>query len=71
MAKTKYVVISYDDDQQQWFDDTVLAADGDSACAFILETRPYVISARSYSQEDLTYMCAVMTRPADFEVPNA
>ena len=63
----KYVVVSYDDDQQQWFDDTVEAEDSESAIAFVLALRPYVISARTFAQEDIEYLTAVMARPVDFD----
>ena len=36
----KYLVVSYDSDQQQWFYDTVLAKDEESAGAFVCEMRP-------------------------------
>lgn len=41
----KYLVVSYDPDQDQWFYDTVLAEISDAAAAFICKVRPYVIAA--------------------------
>src|SRR5258708_6035330 len=41
----KYLVVSYDPDEQQWFYDTVLALDAGAASAFVWKVRPYVIAA--------------------------
>lgn len=41
----KYLVVSYDDDQQQWFWDYVAAKTTEDAVAFVCERRPYVIAA--------------------------
>ena len=63
----KYVVISYDDDEQRYYDDTVTAEDSEQAIIFVQQLPPYTISSRAFSREDLEYLRAVMARPADFD----
>ncbi len=45
----KYLVVSYDDDQQQWFWDYVAAKTAADAVAHVCERRPYVIAADAAS----------------------
>jgi hypothetical protein len=45
----KYLVVSYDDDQQQWFWDYVAAKRAAEAVAHVCERRPYVIAADTAS----------------------
>ena len=45
----KFLVVSYDDDQQQWFWDYVIAKKAESAVAHVCERRPYVIAADAAS----------------------
>jgi len=45
----KYLVVSYDDDQQQWFWDYVAAKRAKDAVAQVCERRPYVIAADAAS----------------------
>lgn len=45
----KYLVVSYDDDQQQWFWDYVAARTAADAVAHVCEWRPYVIAADAVS----------------------
>ena len=45
----KYLVVSYDDDQQQWFWDYVAAKRAEDAVAHVCERRPYVIAADAAS----------------------
>ncbi len=45
-----FLVVSYDDDQQQWFYDTVRAESAENASALICELRPYVVAARCYGR---------------------
>ncbi|MGA8224833.1 MAG: hypothetical protein WB780_24535 [Candidatus Acidiferrales bacterium] len=45
----KYLVVSYDDDQQQWFWDYVAAKTEEDAVAHVCERRPYVIAADAAS----------------------
>jgi hypothetical protein len=44
-TRTKYLVVSYDADEQQWFYDHVLASSLESAKAFVCEKRSYVVDA--------------------------
>jgi hypothetical protein len=44
-TRTKYLVVSYDTDQQEWFYDHVMASSEESAEAFVCENRPYVVDA--------------------------
>jgi hypothetical protein len=46
----KYLVVSYDDDQQQWFWDYVAANTAEDAINQVCERRPYVIAADAASQ---------------------
>lgn len=41
----KFLVVSYDDDQQQWFWDFVVAPRHADAVAQVCKDRPYVIAA--------------------------
>lgn len=41
----KFLVVSYDDDQQQWFWDYVAAKTEETAVALVCKRRPYVIAA--------------------------
>jgi len=45
----KYLVVSYDDDQQQWFWDYVAAKTAADAVSHVSERRPYVIAADAAS----------------------
>jgi len=45
----KFIVVSYDDDQQQWFWDYVAAQTGEAAAALVCKRRPYVIAADAAS----------------------
>jgi hypothetical protein len=45
----KYLVVSYDDDPQQWFWDYVAAKTAEDAVAQVCERRPYVIAADAAS----------------------
>jgi hypothetical protein len=45
----KYLVVSYDDDQQQWFWDYVATKTAEDAVAQVCERRPYVIAADAAS----------------------
>jgi hypothetical protein len=46
----KYLVVSYDDDQQQWFWDYVVAKTTEDAVTQVCERRPSVIAADAASQ---------------------
>jgi len=45
----KFLVVSYDDDQQQWFWDYVAAKKAEDAVAHVCKRRPYVIAADAAS----------------------
>ncbi|HET9402676.1 MAG TPA: hypothetical protein VFO34_17145 [Candidatus Acidoferrales bacterium] len=45
----KFLVVSYDDDQQQWFWDFVAAEAEQDAVALVCKRRPYVIAADAAS----------------------
>ena len=45
----KFLVVSYDDDQQQWFWDYVVAKTQEAAVALVCKRRPYVIAADAAS----------------------
>jgi hypothetical protein len=40
-----FLVVSYDNDQQQWFYDTVSAENAEDAALLICKIRPYVVAA--------------------------
>lgn len=45
----KFLVVSYDDDQQQWFWDYVVSRTEKEAVALVCKRRPYVIAADAAS----------------------
>jgi len=45
----KFLVVSYDDDQQQWFWDFIAAKTEQEAVALVCKRRPYVIAADAAS----------------------
>jgi hypothetical protein len=51
--KQKFLVISYDDDQQQWFYDFVVAPSDEAAVRKVCTQRDYVIAADALSVENL------------------
>jgi hypothetical protein len=51
--KRKFLVISYDDDQQQWFYDFVVARSDGAAVRKVCARRDYVIAADALSVESL------------------
>ena len=53
-SKQKFLVISYDDDQQQWFYDFVVAASEQAAIDKVCTHRDYVIAADALSPENLS-----------------
>ena len=52
--RQKFLVISYDDDQQQWFYDFVAAASEQAAVDKVCTHRDYVIAADALSPENLS-----------------
>jgi hypothetical protein len=60
----KYLVVSYDDDQQQWFWDYVAAKTAEEAVAHVCERRPYVIAADAASLSQVQNIAkALKSRP--------
>lgn len=53
MIKNRYVVISYDDDQQQIFWDWVLATDFAAAMDWVGKRRPYAVPVECLTPADL------------------
>ncbi len=53
-SKQKFLVISYDDDQQQWFYDFVAALSDEAAMRQVCTRRDYVLAADVLSAENLT-----------------
>lgn len=49
MKLNKYLVVSYDDDQQQWFWDHIAATTEEAAVALVCKRRSYVIAADAAS----------------------
>jgi hypothetical protein len=52
-SRQKFLVISYDDDQQQWFYDFVIAGSEQAAVDKVCTHRDYVIAADALSPENL------------------
>jgi len=52
-VRQKFLVISYDDDQQQWFYDFIVAASEQAAVDKVCTHRNYVIAADALSLENL------------------
>lgn len=52
----KYLVVSYDSDQQQWHYDVVFAADDSAAKERILGLRDYCVDADVFNMEALASM---------------
>jgi len=48
-VQQKFIVVSYDDNQQQWFWDYVAATTGEAAAALVCKRRPYVMAADAVS----------------------
>lgn len=52
----RFLVVSYDDDQQQWFYDSVFSTTADGAVERVLTARPYAIDADATPLHELTRM---------------
>jgi len=52
-SRQKFLVFSYDDDQQQWFYDFVVAVSEQAAVEKVCTHRDYVIAADALSPENL------------------
>jgi hypothetical protein len=55
-TQRKFLVISYDDDQQQWFYDFVVAESEQAAVDKVCTDRDYVIAADALSAEQLNQL---------------
>lgn len=51
--KQKYLAVSYDDDQQQWFWDYVVAESKEDAVKIVCDARPYCIAADAADLEQV------------------
>ena len=60
----KYLVISYDDDQQQWFYDFVVAASEQAAVDKVCTDRDYVIAADALSIETVNNLAQALGKQA-------
>lgn len=58
----KFLVVSYDGEQQQWFYDFVIAATDEDAQAQVLAARPYAEAADATTLPALQLMTANLTR---------
>jgi hypothetical protein len=54
--QSNFLVVSYDDDQQQWHYDTVREESAEDAAALICKLRPYVIAADATDVTELVKM---------------
>lgn len=55
-SRQKFLVVSYDDDQQQWFWDYIAAKTEKAAIAYVCKKRPYVIAADAASLSQVRVM---------------
>ena len=60
-SKQKFLVISYDDDQQQWFYDFVAAASEQAAVDKVCTQCYYVIAADALSPDNLSNLAQALT----------
>jgi hypothetical protein len=60
--KQKFLVVSYDEDQQQWFYDHVQATSEQEAAALICRIRPYVIAAEASTLPEVLRMARRIAR---------
>ncbi len=61
-SKQKFLVISYDDDQQQWFYDFVAARSDEAAMRQVCTRRDYVIAADALSVENLNNLAESLNK---------
>ncbi len=54
--KVKYIVVSYDNDEQQWFWDFVVSTSREDAAALVCKRRPYVIAADAITPSEVKCM---------------
>ena len=61
VERKKFLVVSYDTSEQQWFYDHVLASSPESAKAFVCDNRPYVVDADATDIDELQRMAALLS----------
>jgi hypothetical protein len=68
-SQQKFLVVSYDDDQQQWFWDYVVARTEEAAVNSVCKRRPYVIAADAASLSQVQGIVSALIRrsPADIK----
>lgn len=59
---SKFLVVSYDSDQQQWFYDFVIAESEDKAEHSVCAARPYVIAAAATELTALAKLAATLAQ---------
>jgi hypothetical protein len=66
----RYLVVSYDDDQQQWFWDYVAAQTGGAAAALVCKRRPYVTAADAASLPQAQVIVRDLERRSTTQITN-
>jgi hypothetical protein len=64
----KYLVVSYDDDQQQWFWDYVVAKTEEAAQALVCKRRPYVIAADAATPDQVQTIATDLTKRSQSQI---
>ena len=64
----KFLVVSYDDDQQQWFWDFVAAPDNKTAVEMVCTDRPYIIDADAVSCAELVHLTGKLDKMSFGEI---
>jgi hypothetical protein len=64
----KFLVVSYDDDQQQWFWDYVVSTTELEAVALVCKRRPYVIAADAASLPQIQTMANDLSSRSHFRI---
>jgi hypothetical protein len=64
----KFLVVSYDDDQQQWFWDYVVSKTEQEAVALVCKRRPYVIAADAASLSQIQTMANDLSTRSHFRI---
>lgn len=64
----KFLVVSYDDDQQQWFWDYIAAKTESAAVAEVCKVRPYVIAADAASLSQVQTITTTLQRRSLAEI---
>ena len=64
----RFVVVSYDSEEQQWFYDFVLATSPEIAKARVCAVRPYVIDADALRLDEVTRMARSLRKASRREM---